>query len=118
MPTLRLILAAILLPPVGLVMLWMRRGVGILKKVAGSLVIAAWTVFAMVLFFGLHFELDGSGIRPIFGLRRIDAHYAELEQSRARQKVERVATEVKPEAPAAPKIEAISGGTYWTDFRG
>ena len=78
-----LLLAAILAPPVGIVMLWMRRGPGVLKKILGSLAIAAWCVAALVLFFGLHLELDGSGVRPMVKMQRIEAHYAELEQSRA-----------------------------------
>ena len=106
----RLLLAAILLPPLGLVMLWMRRGTGVFKKILGSLAIAAWTVTALVLFFGLHFELDGSGMRPLVRMQRIEAHYAELEQNRSRQSVQ-------PPPPVQPR-PTRSTTAYWTDFRG
>ena len=64
MPTLLFLLAAILVPPVGIVMLWMRKGVGVFKKILGSLAIAGWTVAALMLFFGLHFELDAGVGKP------------------------------------------------------
>jgi outer membrane protein assembly factor BamB len=123
MPTLLFVLAAILAPPLGIVMLWMRRGTGVLKKICGSLAIAAWGVAALVLFFGLRFELDGSGVRPMFKIRRIEAHYAELEQNRARQNLQPVPETkplTEPPTPVAvqPPTGSSTGGAYWTDFRG
>jgi outer membrane protein assembly factor BamB len=123
MPVALLLLIAVLAPPAGLVLLWMRRGTGVWKKILGSAAIAAWSVTAMVLFFGLHFEMDGSGMRPMFRMGRAETHYAVLEQNRAHQKLTPVpevkAVEERPEAPAAVAPARIEqGGTYWTDFRG
>lgn len=137
-----LLLASFALPPVGIVLLWMRTGTSILKRIVGSLLVAAWGVAALVLFFGLRLELDGSGMRPFLKFYRPEAHYARLERSRALQKLEPVA-EVKPavdsprvekgpealsEAPAQPAARARVAPTqieqlrvksaYWTDFRG
>jgi outer membrane protein assembly factor BamB len=118
MPTVRLVLAAIFLPPLGLVMLWMRRGIGVLKKIFGSLAIAAWTVAALALFFGLHFELDGSGVRPLFRMSRSAAHYTDLEESRARQSVAPPQVPEPKQAAPAPAPAPAAGPAYWTDFRG
>jgi outer membrane protein assembly factor BamB len=107
MRTGRLLLAAILVPPLGIAMLWMRRGPGVFKKILGSLAIAGWCVAALVLWFGFHAELDGSGLRPLFGMGRIETHYAELDRNRSRQT--RQAAEVKPTG---------LDGAYWTEFRG
>lgn len=120
-----LILTAILLPPVGIVLLWLRGGIGILTKIVGSLTIAAWSVAALVLFFGLHFEVDGSGVKPLVSFHRQEAHYAELERSRARQQPPVSAVAPPVETPAAPVVpapaltEAMKPATaYWSDFRG
>src|SRR5258707_525759 len=104
------LLASVLLPPAGLVLLWLRSGIRIKDKVFGSTVIAVWSVAYLMFFFGLRFPLDGSGMRPIptFGTR--ESHYSQLERSRKQPPdvVEAAAT------PAA----VTPGSAYWTDFRG
>ena len=50
-------------------------------------------------------------------MRRIEAHYAELEQSRARQNTQ-AAPEAKPERVAPVPVEKPAVSAYWTDFRG
>jgi outer membrane protein assembly factor BamB len=121
-----LLLASAAAPPVGILLLWVRRGTGVFKKILGTLVIGAWAVAALVLFCGLRAELDGSGMRPIFKFSRPESHYAQIERTRSLQKttpapapeparVEQAAAEVPARPPAtnsAPK------DTYWTDFRG
>ena len=108
--TAALLLASILLPPAGLVLLWLRPS-GWLRKTAGSLgillIALGWLVFA----FGLRFEMDGTGSRPIFHFGGAQSHYARLEESRAGQAKAPV-TETKAEA-AQP-----TPTPYWTDFRG
>src|SRR5437867_12514821 len=86
-----LLLTSLLLPPIGLLLLWTRRGTRAGWKLLGSLLIAALTFFYL-LRLGLHVELDGSGIRPLFSFYNPQARYAALEQSRAGHR----------EAPAAP----------------
>ena len=67
------LLASIVLPPVGLVLLWLRSGTRAMSEAARLGAIAGWTVGYLVLFFGLHFQLDGSGYfpRPVFGRQGI-----------------------------------------------
>lgn len=130
-----LLLASIVLPPAGIVLLWLRGGIGILKKLMGSLLMIGWGVAALVLFFGLRVELDGSGSRPHLKFHRPGAHYAALERSREAQKlqpvadmrpaVEAVAVEQAAPAEAAtndPRPTSIDRpevkSAYWTDFRG
>src|SRR6266849_4582321 len=96
-----LLLASVVLPPAGIVLLWMRAGTGILKKILGSLLMCVWGVTALVLFFGLRLELDGSGSRPFVNFYRPASHYAQLERSRQLQKLQPV-LEVKKIADAAP----------------
>src|SRR5437879_11615814 len=99
-----LLLAAVVLPPAGIVLLWIRKGTGILKKIFGSLLMFAWGVTALVLFFGLRLELDGSGSRPFVNFYRPASHYAKLERSRQLQKLQPV-VEVKKIAAAAPAAD-------------
>src|SRR5260370_39649717 len=108
-------LASLMLPPVGFVLLWLRSGVRTWVKIICSTVLVAWSVVYLMLFFGLRFPLDGSGMRPIPTFGSPESHYSRLEQSRAGQSappvVEASATPVTPpeEKPASP---------FWTDFRG
>ena len=48
-----LLIASVVLPPLGLALLWMRPGTRVLRKVLGSVLIAALTVAHLVLFFGI-----------------------------------------------------------------
>ena len=102
---LSVLLASLLLPPVGLVLLWMRSDTRLLRKLLGSVLIAGWSVAYLALFFGLHYQLDGSGSfpRPVFYNK--EAHFAELERSRAQQRpVAKVETATA--APAAIEEKA------------
>ena len=134
-----LLLASVLLPPLGFVLLWLRSETRLRRKVLGSAVILVLGVVYLQVFFGLRTERDGSGIRPIFSFHKQEAHYAELERSRSEQAGATV------EAPQA--TDSTAGGTesskgtdtidtetaakvaetttpiltlnaYWTDFRG
>ncbi len=87
--------ASVVFPPAGIVLLWLRAGTRPWKKLAGSALIAGWSVAYMMIFFGLHFQLDGSGIRPVPTFDKREAHWADLERSRASQ-------------IAAPVIEAAA----------
>ena len=118
-------IASVVFPPAGIVLLWLRSGIRVWTKLAGSLLIAGWCVVYAMLFFGLRFQVDGSGIRPIATFDNREAHYADLERNRARQAAApvieaaaRPAEPGKPEAPAATAPTAPHGSIYWTDFRG
>ncbi len=93
--------AALILPPAGMVLLWLRKGVSILKKSLVSLPILAAGIAHLFLFYGLQMELTG-GMRPTFHFGATEKHYRILEESRAAQK----------------NLPPATGSTYWTDYRG
>jgi outer membrane protein assembly factor BamB len=126
-----IILTAILLPPVGLILLWSRSDAETGKKVFGSLIIVALGVaYAFILF----------GVGPFLANPDpgSEAHYAELERQRAQQRETATGASVAPSvvdqpaanagsAPSAPADQskpaavAAPGKTarsYWTNFRG
>ena len=105
-----LVLAAVALPPVGIVLLWLSRGTGLLKKILGSLVIAAWGVGALVLLLGLRAEVDGSGVWPLFHFRRPEHHYAELERDRRLKERQPLAELMVPQ-DAAPAERTATKAT-------
>lgn len=133
-----LLAAALLVPPLGLVLLWLRPGIGFFRKVLASLGIAILAGLHLYFFFGLRVELDGTGRYPIFSFYRPTNHYAALVESRAKwqaaavpeetKEVEQVKTpepaspaSVQTEAPPAAEIAASvlsAARPYWTDFRG
>ncbi|HXF38457.1 MAG TPA: PQQ-binding-like beta-propeller repeat protein [Blastocatellia bacterium] len=120
-----LIAAAILLPPVGLILLWMRKDTEPGQKVFGSVGIIALAAVYGFLFFG----------RGVFVAQpdpSSEAHYAELERQRAAQREAAVAnvpaadqaTQAIAAAPANSNeskpatASAKSTRSYWTNFRG
>lgn len=140
-----IILAAVLCPPVGLVLLWMRPSTRLSRKILNSIYITILGTFYLYQFFGLRAEFDGSGIVPMLSFQKKDeAHYAALERDRARQAqsppvgAPEPEEEPAPDNPAstsqandpaeAPAVPLLPGrttglpsklqGVYWTDFRG
>jgi outer membrane protein assembly factor BamB len=123
-PIALLIIAAIVLPPLGLILLWRRGDIETGKKLFASFGIVALTaLYAFLIFRPGLFVGGGPG----------EDHYTELERHRAEQ---RAALGDQPpgaetaEAPAAetPAANAnvsspvaaapITARSYWTDFRG
>ncbi len=124
------ILTAILLPPLGLILLWMRRDTEFGKRVFGSFAIIALGAAYCFLLFGRGLFIQG----PVPGS---EAHFAELERQRAQER-ERATS--APAAPSTPDQQPQSPGTsnananestpapaaaamkstrsYWTNFRG
>jgi len=124
--------AALLLPPVGVFLLWLRRDIDTRKKIFSSLAILAWLTASIdVLFFSGLFDP-----KPNF-----EAHYDQLEKQRAAQHEEVAA--YPPSAPSnsdPPPATASSAeernansssssdgektappahqANYWTSFRG
>ena len=72
----------LLLPPLGLILLWMRRDSRLAAKLLGSLAAFAFAVVHLFLFWGLRMEMDGSLTHPIFTLRNRESHSAEIEKRR------------------------------------
>ncbi|MBI4875242.1 MAG: PQQ-binding-like beta-propeller repeat protein [Acidobacteria bacterium] len=107
-----LLLSAVALPPAGLVLLWMRRGMKAIWKLLGTIPILGFAVAHLFLFFGLRVEMDGTGAKPMFSFGTREARYKKLEASRAAPPPATVqaAPATAPSAPVAPP--------YWTDFCG
>jgi len=73
----------------------------------------------LFLFFGLRFEVDGTGAKPMFSFGTRASHYEQLEASRLAQQA--LAPESSPRtvtAATAPAPSAPAAPPYWTDFRG
>jgi outer membrane protein assembly factor BamB len=120
------IAAAILVPPVGLILLWMRDDTEPGKKVFGSVgIIALGAVYGFLLF--------GAGVFVARPDPSSEAHYAELERQRAAQRENApavanasVADQTPAAAAASPNANeskatgapAKSARSYWTNFRG
>jgi outer membrane protein assembly factor BamB len=122
-----LIVSSLLLPPLGIVLLWIRTDADRRKKVIGSLCIVVFAAGYLYLVFGV--------IRP-----RVvaNAHYEELERHRAQQAQEaQNAGNVPGAQPGTAQPGTANGaangtdgtnlahadgtapgGNYWTDFRG
>ncbi len=124
-----LIAASILMPPVGLILLWMRRDTAAKTKILATVCIALVSAGYVYAFLAWRKASNN------------DAHYAALEQDRSRQQslAGAPATEpsVNPNNPAAAPAAAVPGQTpgapaavsnetasahagrnYWTNFRG
>jgi outer membrane protein assembly factor BamB len=122
-------IAILVFPPLGLILWWMRRGVGVWARIGGTLGICAVAVVELFAVYGMRLEWNGAmsitGVRFESRSRR----EAELEASRARQRaaipapapVETARSEpVAAPAPVhivATLPEKVQPG-YWQDFRG
>ena len=120
------LVAALILPPVGLILLWLRQGTSVFLKILGSLAIVVVGIAHLFLFYGLHMELTG-GFRPVFTFQSDERHYRQLEAHRARYQAPIApASEPAPSLPSPPSApptaksirEAAAGSTYWADFLG
>ena len=104
------LLSCLLLPPLALVLLWMRRDSGIFRKLTFSAGLAVIFLAHLVGFYGLRMEVDGTGASPIFTFYNPESHIDALETSRAE-----AATGTVQAATVAP---TIASGAAWTDYRG
>ena len=133
----------VLLPPLGLVLLWLRP-TSTLRKVCGSVLIILLSLICLRVLFGLRMELDGTGMYPIFFFHKTEAHYSALEQNRVYQREKSLSTPAikgqpqalrseTQEAPDDHSVQMADEATlqppssqliqtarklYWTDFRG
>ncbi|MBM3774315.1 MAG: hypothetical protein FJW37_04045, partial [Acidobacteria bacterium] len=110
------LLASVLLPPLGLLLIWTRPGIRLAVRVLASVALAVLGVAYLYLFFGLRMEVDGSGVRPILSFHQPERHYAAIEEDRAAPRIVPAAAPLSPAADrelAAPAAEAA-----WPAFRG
>ena len=129
-----LLLACLLLPPLGLILLWIRPSLGIFRKLLGTLLLALLSIAHLHYFFGLRMELDGTGMGPIFSFHSSDTHYETLEKHRSEQDEQGLQTafqsipnvaEAQPSAglenSSTRAVNTTSVGASavdWPDFRG
>jgi len=139
-----LIVASLLFPPLGLVLVWMRPSTRLSRRILNSLYITALGFFYLYQFAGLRVEREGSGMPRLSFQKGDEAHYAALERHRVRVAQlplsQPAAEEVTPGAsasamePSKPVSTVPSHASdpeqahvatskpttkaYWTDFRG
>ncbi len=118
-----LIASSVILPPVGLVLLWMRKNTPMIAKILGSV--------GILVLAGVYFQ----AFKAWRGTNIKEAHFDAVEQDRAQQKAQAPATTAatQPAAAAgqspAPGQTAAPGASteaasahatrnYWTNFRG
>lgn len=140
------LLTSLLLPPLGLALLWTRpfRG-GLARNLfgfAGRLALSGLLVILMLTYLVrlgvLHMEFSGAGWKPMFSLRDPKADQDALEKHRAQMAASAPAPPALPAGatatPAEPTVSpaaeraapAVAGGdatppavrAYWSDFRG
>ena len=78
---LALLLTSLLVPPLGLILLWLRPQTRLSSRLVWSLAIGLLAVGHLYLFFGLHLEFDGR-MRPMLRLYKAESHYDALEEDR------------------------------------
>jgi outer membrane protein assembly factor BamB len=117
----------VVFPPLGLVLWWMRRGMGAVARTAGTLGICMVAIVELFLVYGMRLEWNGALKVSGVSFETRAQRDARLEASRTRQ---RAATSTTPVATARTVATAAPGRTapaqpivhatpaYWTDFRG
>lgn len=116
--------ASVVAPPLGLVLLWLR-STPLRWKLMGTLAIALLSFAHLYFFWGLRWERDGTGIRPMFSFGDKETRARELEQSRVAMRSEpaleaapAAVEKVEEKAPAPAPAAAVAPADSWTDFRG
>jgi len=113
-----------LFPPLGLVLLWMRGGLRIIWRIAGSLGILLIAVLELFNVYGMRLEWNGNMQIQGVSFKRRSQYYAELEENRKQQRAEAPAVAPVASEPVAPTPAKMPAplkprpAAYWTDFRG
>ena len=137
------VLSSLLVPPLGLVLVWLRPSTRLSRRILNSIYISLLAFFYLYQFAGLRIGRNGSGIPTLSFEKGGNAHYAELERNRARhaqlplsppiahemistptasvsEPVEPVPIPAIEPASAEEKEKAVRKpeSAFWTDFRG
>ncbi|HJS73546.1 MAG TPA: hypothetical protein VJ921_04620, partial [Vicinamibacteria bacterium] len=124
-----LLVIALLMPPVGIVLLWTRTRAGVFRKLLGTVALLLLSVVHLVYIFELRAEFDGGAGRPIFSFGSASSHYDELEQSRSAQKAVApppapapIVPPARPESESEPApvvdVAPSAPNREWPRFRG
>ncbi len=114
-----LLLISIIVPTVGLVLLWTRR-TDVVRKILGSLLLIALGA-AMLRFSGFRMSRVVGRIHSVVNSYKRERHYAELERNRAKDSsTPAVAPEPAPKSDGktAEAARPARAPAFWTDFRG
>jgi outer membrane protein assembly factor BamB len=119
-------LCIVLLPPLGLALLWMRRDSRLILKLACSLAALLFFILHLVVFWNFRIELNGGLTRPYFGFRNPQKHNEEIEKLRLAEhsidasRINAAPPEKIQPGPAEPatKTNPPSRKPYWTEYRG
>jgi outer membrane protein assembly factor BamB len=106
-------LSIFLFPPLGLVLLWMRGDLGVLRRIAGTLGIGILAILELFFVYGMRVVWNGafSPMTVTFDTRA--RQYVRLEENRARQRAQAAVAALPVRTPAM-----VQPAAYWTDFRG
>ena len=74
-----LLAACLLLPPLGIILLWMRPGMRVFRKLVLSAALGIFFVGHLLWFYGMRMELAGSGMWPLFSFSDPQSHYEKLQ---------------------------------------
>jgi outer membrane protein assembly factor BamB len=99
-----LLIACLVLPPLGIILLWLRPSMGAIRKLLLSGVLALLFVGHLFWFYGMHVELDG-GLRPIVNFSDPGSNYKRLDDPNRRADpaaVERQSPPAAAESGAQP----------------
>ena len=120
-------LSIFVFPPLGLVLLWMRGDLGVLRRLAATLGICVIAILELFYVYGMRVVWNGTMALMTVSFESRARLDARLERDRARQR----AASPSPEMPAAAVEPAPVAAThapitapakmrpaYWTDFRG
>lgn len=122
-------LSVFILPPLGLVLLWMRGDGSVLRRLAATAGICAIAVIELFYLYGMHVVWNGT-LKPLgVSFESRARHDALLEESRARQRAEAPQPEPPVPTPVQSAPATVTAATavevaekikpaYWTDFRG
>jgi outer membrane protein assembly factor BamB len=126
-------LSIFVFPPLGLVLLWMRGNLGVLRRIAGTLGICVVAIFELIYVYSMRLEWNGNMKLVGVSFESRARHDARVEESRARQRAEappRAPAAIRPAestpvenapaaaVPVAAKAPEKIRPAYWTDFRG
>jgi outer membrane protein assembly factor BamB len=99
--------SAIVFPPLGLVLLWLRPGTRILRKILLSVTIVILAFGELFTIYGLRMEVSGAGWKPIFSFYDEETHYTALERSRREARAAPDTARPEPLPPPPPATGAV-----------
>jgi len=112
----------ILLPPLGLVLLWTRKGSRLIERLLQTLAAVVFTILHLFLFWGFRLEMGGGMTRPFFSFEDSREHNARIERMReADNSVDASGMQTdhsRVDIAKDPEEKPSSPDMYWSEYRG